>query len=106
MRPPSGDRTPDIWLISVVLPAPFGPMMAWISPGLTSSVTSSVTARLPKFLRSPSSRSTASEGARSSMEDPPPQPGAEPDQSAAGEQNQQRHSRTGDPVPVLGEGRH
>ena len=39
MRPQSGASKPEIWLISVVLPAPFGPMMACNSPGATSSVT-------------------------------------------------------------------
>ena len=33
-------------LKSVVLPAPFGPMSAWISPARTSSV-ASLTARMP-----------------------------------------------------------
>ena len=47
---------PLIWWISVVLPAPFGPMTAWISPGATSSETSSVTASPPKRLRRPTSR--------------------------------------------------
>src|SRR5262245_3364821 len=103
MRPSSGGRSPDIWLISVVLPAPFGPMMACISPAMTSSVTSSVTARLPKFLRSPCSRNTGSEAARSSMTKPSPQPGAESDQAAAGEKDDQYQDRSENHFPVIGE---
>src|SRR3974390_1678282 len=105
MRPPSGGMIPEIWLISVVLPAPFGPMMACISPGMTSSVTSSVTARMPKFLRSASSRSRGSDGAGSGMGKPPPQEGAEPDQSAAGEQNDQHENGSENHLPILGDTR-
>ena len=36
MRPASGASRPEIWWISVVLPAPFGPMIACSSPGATS----------------------------------------------------------------------
>ena len=34
MRPASGASMPEIWLISVVLPAPFGPITACSSPGI------------------------------------------------------------------------
>src|SRR6476619_2450756 len=60
MRPVSGASSPEIWLISVVLPAPFGPITPCSSPGRTSNVTSSVTRRPPKFLVKFSMRSTGS----------------------------------------------
>ena len=37
MLPEFGSNCPVSWLISVVLPAPFGPMMACSSPFATSS---------------------------------------------------------------------
>src|SRR6185437_2944443 len=46
--PASGVSCPVNWLISVVLPAPFGPMMAWSSPRATSSETRSVATMPPK----------------------------------------------------------
>jgi hypothetical protein len=39
MVPPCGGNCPVSWLISVVLPAPFGPMIACSSPLATSSET-------------------------------------------------------------------
>ena len=42
MRPESGANWPPSWEISVVLPAPFGPMIACSSPVSTASVRSSV----------------------------------------------------------------
>ena len=103
MRPSSGGMMPDIWLISVVLPAPFGPMMACISPGMTSSVTSSVTTRLPKFLRRPSRRSSGIRSSSSANRRHSRR--AEPDQSAAREQNDQDQNRPEDHLPVLGDAR-
>ncbi len=47
MVPASSATSPVISPISVVLPAPFGPMMAWSSPGRTSRLTPSVTLRAP-----------------------------------------------------------
>src|SRR5690242_17672504 len=44
---------PVIRLNRVVLPAPFGPIIAWRSPGITRSVTSRVACRPPKLLHSP-----------------------------------------------------
>src|SRR5439155_13871898 len=41
-RPRSGSRLPASWLIRVVLPAPFGPMIAWVSPSRISRATSSL----------------------------------------------------------------
>src|SRR5690606_34304981 len=48
---------PQIWWMSVDLPAPFGPISAWISPGRRSSETSSVARSAPNdLLRFDSSR--------------------------------------------------
>src|SRR5216117_354769 len=59
MRPVSVARTPEIWPMSVVLPAPFGPMSACTSPRTTSSVTSSVATTPPKRFETPRSSSMA-----------------------------------------------
>src|SRR5882757_4581183 len=50
MVPESGLRLPVSWPTSVVLPAPLGPIRAWISPGRTSIETESVAKRPPKRL--------------------------------------------------------
>jgi len=50
MRPVSGRRFPASWLMSVVLPAPLGPMIACVSPSRTSSVTWSVAFSAPNAL--------------------------------------------------------
>src|SRR3954470_6181442 len=47
--PASGRMLPASWPMSVVLPAPFGPMMAWVSPSWMFSVTPSVARNAPKF---------------------------------------------------------
>src|SRR5881394_2336792 len=60
MRPISVGSTPEIWPISVVLPAPFGPISACTSPRTMSSVTSSVATTPPKRLETPRSSSIAS----------------------------------------------
>src|SRR3954468_20664531 len=57
MRPESVASTPAICAMSVVLPAPFGPMSAWTSPCAISSVTSSVATSPPKRLVTPRSSS-------------------------------------------------
>src|ERR1700733_8478160 len=97
MRPLCGARKPEIWLISVVLPAPLGPITACSSPGATSSVTPSVTASAPKFLRRSSMRKTASATAR------PPQPLGDTDEAAAREHRNDHQQRPDDDLPVLGE---
>src|SRR5438045_1970826 len=51
MVPPSGVRMPSTHSMVVVLPAPFGPTSPKISPGTTSSDTSSTASWLPYFLR-------------------------------------------------------
>src|SRR5688572_3497987 len=50
ISPESTGRLPEIWWISVVLPAPFGPMSACTSPAVTSSVTASTATTPPKRL--------------------------------------------------------
>src|SRR5712691_5915587 len=52
-RPRSGSRLPASWLISVVLPAPFGPMMACVSPSRTSRSTLSLASSAPKLFVRP-----------------------------------------------------
>src|SRR4051812_41565095 len=53
-------RSPESRLIRVDLPAPFGPMTAWISPVRTSRETSATACSPPKRFVSPSARSAAS----------------------------------------------
>src|ERR1700675_1964342 len=53
MVPASGRNSPASAATSVVLPAPFGPITAWISPGSTASPTSLAAIRPPKRLVSP-----------------------------------------------------
>src|SRR5438876_6092816 len=98
MRPPSHASRPEIWLIRVVLPAPLGPIMAWSSPGMTSSVTSSVTRRPPNRLRSFSRRSTGSATAKPLHKLVPPAK-----ESAARKENDQDKEGSEDHLPVLGE---
>src|SRR5258708_37935274 len=57
MRPMSVGSTPEIWPMSVVLPAPFGPISACTSPRTTSRVTSSVATTPPKRFEAPRSSS-------------------------------------------------
>src|SRR5262245_7703431 len=100
IRPPSGARRPEIWLISVVLPAPFGPITACSSPGMTSKLTSLVTMRPPKFLRKFSRRRTGS-----GMAPAPHELGREADQAAAREQDDEHEDGSKNHLPVLGEAR-
>src|SRR5690554_2973231 len=88
MRPESGVIFPAIWPISVDLPAPLGPINAWISPGRRSSETSRVASSAPKRLCRPSSLSTAS-----LIAFPPRQPAHH---AVLGEQHQEQ-------LPVLGQ---
>src|SRR5688572_323002 len=53
MRPASGFRLPASWLMKVVLPAPFGPMTACVSPSSTLKSMPSVARSAPKFFTSP-----------------------------------------------------
>src|SRR6266480_2755740 len=98
MLPESGAISPEIWLISVVFPAPFGPMTACSSRGMTSSVRSSVTRRAPNDLRSFSRRSTGS-----GTHDSPRQGAREAKEATAREQDDEHEHRAEDHLPVLGE---
>src|SRR5262249_18468478 len=100
MRPASGAVRPEISSISVVFPAPFGPMTACSSWVATSRVTSSVTARAPKFLRRFSRRS-----AGSAMTQPRAQIAPQADQAAAREQDEQHQERPEQHLPMLGHAR-
>src|ERR1700710_274759 len=92
MVPELGSNCPVSWLISVVLPAPFGPMMACNSPLMTSSERLSV-ARMPPNRRTRfSTRSKASATVR-----PPEQP----HDAAAAEQHDQQQHRSQDHGPVF-----
>src|SRR5882757_6539190 len=93
MVPVCGSNCPVNWLISVVLPAPFGPMIACSSPLETSSETLSVATMPPKRRTSFSTRSKGSATAQ------PPQ---QPDDAAAPEQHDQQQQRSHDQRPVFG----
>src|SRR6186713_2698215 len=99
-RPPSetlpecGSRWPVSWLISVVLPAPFGPMMACSSPLATSSETLSVAVMPPKRRTSFSTRS------RGSATIEPPEQAHD---AAAAEQHDQQQQRPHDQRPIFGQ---
>src|SRR5437879_3789194 len=92
MEPEFGSNCPVSWLISVVLPAPFGPMIACNSPVATSSETLSV-ARIPPNRRT--SFSTRSKGSATA------QPPEQSDDAAAPEQHDQQQQRPHDQRPVL-----
>src|SRR5262245_62409472 len=51
--PESGRRFPASWLINVVLPAPFGPITACVSPSATSKSMPSLARSAPNCLVSP-----------------------------------------------------
>src|SRR5437762_10836332 len=74
-------------LKSVVLPAPFGPMMPSRSPARTSRLTARTAVRPPKRLVTRSSVSTDSPGANAS---------GEPDQSLRGEPDDEDEGRAVD----------
>src|SRR5713101_4686765 len=60
MLPEDGLRSPDSMSSKVDLPAPFGPITAWISPLAASSETSRTATSPPKRLVSPAARSRTS----------------------------------------------
>src|SRR6267142_5038792 len=87
MRPLSGRRLPASWPMKVVLPAPFGPMMACVSPSRTSRSMPSLARSAPKLFVSPL---TSSIGL---VEDPR--------QAAAEEDHREDQQRAEDHLPVL-----
>src|SRR3979409_1931555 len=92
MVPEFGSSCPVNWLISVVLPAPFGPMIACNSPLATSSERSSVAA-IP-----PNRRTRFSTRSRGSATMQPPQQSHD---AAAPEQHDQEQQRPHDQRPVF-----
>src|SRR6266403_6320242 len=92
MVPEFGGSCPVSWLISVVLPAPFGPMIACSSPCPTSSETWSVAITPPNRRTSFSTRSKGSATA---------QPPEQPHDAAAPEQHDQEQQRAHDQRPVF-----
>src|SRR4051794_18596947 len=94
MLPELGINCPVSWLISVVLPAPLGPMMACNSPGTTSSDRLSV-ARIP-----PKRRTRFSTRSKESTTAEPPEQAHD---AAAREQHDQQQQRPHDQRPVFRE---
>src|SRR5437879_1931236 len=94
MVPEFGINCPVSWLISVVLPAPLGPMMACSSPDATSSDRLSVATMPPKRRTRFSTRSKAS-----AIAHPPEQS----HDAAACEQHDQQKQRAHDQRPIFGE---
>src|SRR5262245_44354449 len=93
MRPASGAISPASWLISVVLPAPFGPMIACSSPcGTASAIASEATTPPKRLLRSSISKSASATA----------HPGEQTVNAAAREQHDQQEKRTEDDLPVFG----
>src|SRR5213078_296658 len=93
--PASGLRSPASWPISVVLPAPLGPMSACVSPSSTSRSTRSVARRPPKLLLSPRIATSGSAIARDLSRQ-------EPEQAAFGEEHHPDQEGPQDDLPVLG----
>src|SRR3984885_8482547 len=97
MAPEFGSTCPVSWLISVVLPAPFGPMIACNSPLATSSDRLSVATMPPNRRTRFSTRSKGSAITLSDTAHPPKQP----HDAAAPEQHDQQQQRTHDQRPVF-----
>src|SRR5581483_10508609 len=96
-RPALGARSPESRLMSVVLPAPLGPITAWISPSSSSSESWSTAARPPKRFESASTRSSGSAIAR------PPRRRQEPAQALGQRQDRDDDEEPHRQQPVLGE---
>src|SRR5579872_5099014 len=92
MVPAEGRNWPINWLISVVLPAPFGPMIACSSPLTMSSERLSVATMPPNRRTRFSMRSNGSATGQS-----PDQP----ENAAAPEQHDQQQQRSHDHGPVF-----
>src|SRR5690606_4103126 len=95
ISPASGFSVPAIWWIRVDLPAPLGPISAWISPGRRSSETCSVAFSAPKDLERSRMSRTAS-----AMALPP---GEQPDQPAAREQHDAEQHEPEEQLPAFGQ---
>src|SRR3954469_11943259 len=87
MRPLSGRKSPASWPMKVVLPAPFGPMTACVSPSRTSKSMPSVARRAPKVFTSWRASSIGL------VENP--------GESAAKEDDREYEQRSEDHLPVL-----
>src|SRR5947207_2707998 len=98
MAPEFGINCPVNWLISVVLPAPLGPMMACSSPGATSSDRLSV-AKMPPNRRTRFSTRSKGSAKESTTAHPPEQA----HDAAAREQHDQQQQRAHDQRPVFRE---
>src|SRR3981189_3358279 len=96
MLPEFGISCPVSWLISVVLPAPLGPIIACSSPLATSSERLSVAAMPPNRRTRFSTRSRGS--AKELATAQPPQQSHD---AAAPEQHDQEQQRAHDQRPVL-----
>src|SRR5438874_7766206 len=92
MRPPSGRRLPASWPMKVVLPAPFGPMMACVSPSRTSKSMPSVARSAPKLFVN--WRTARIEASRIGLVQ-------DPRQAAAEEDHREDEQRAEDDLPVL-----
>src|SRR3546814_8473287 len=93
-RPASGLRPPASWAIRVDLPAPLGPISAWISPGSTARSMPSVAFKAPKALCRPCSSSSASVMARLS--------GEQADDAAAREEHHGQQDEAEHELPAVG----
>src|SRR5262249_46031371 len=100
IAPSSWVNSPKSWVISVVLPAPLGPISAWISPSRTSRSTPSVATSPPKRLRRLRTDRSGSVMARSEAE--APEQSVEP---ALREEHDQQQDRPEHDLPMLGPAR-
>src|SRR5262245_3291604 len=106
MRPLSANSWPDNWAISVVLPAPFGPMTACNSPCGILMTTSSVATMPPKRLARLSTWSSASAMAhrRAGLAlDPAAELDEQPIDAAAREQHDEQQQRPENDLPIFGD---
>src|SRR5258707_7084444 len=93
MRPESGASCPLSCAISVVFPAPFGPITAWSSPSAMPSTRSSVATMPPKRL---ARFSTRSKSAMAHLAEQAVDP-------AAREQHNEQPHRAENDLPILGD---
>src|SRR5438105_11592560 len=96
IAPESGFSSPESWPIRVVLPAPLGPITAWISPGMMDNETLPVATRPPKRFVRPAVSSSASAIA-------PPRERKDPVEPGLREQHDQDQDRSEHRLPMLGQ---